>query len=380
MTEQKNHNGRGIFYGVIGVATLVVAIIGATFAYFTATANSTNDITGDMASINFGVQVLKVTKADEERGGMIPMSNNMVEAALSGKSDSSATPGNYSKDNICTDDNGNAVCQVYKIVVTNNGSAEMFVDGYVALSGGSGDPADAGNAQTISHKTSMRWAQVFCTGTDNKLTSCTTAGSTTTGAETAATGGTAVAAFKVLDGTDGSGGAKDTTGFYPAAVKTGAAVVGTVTGDGYINGNQYPYINTNYIRISDHDSSSTDFTRTADATSALVINQRLAAKGATQLEFADANSSTNATSTDVKALYIVVWLSENGHNQTPGATPEGANTANPAAEDFFTGIVAFNSAQGSEVTATFNGYTAVRSDKAGATQQQQGSGTEPSNP
>ena len=28
-----NKNGRGIFYGVIGVATLVVAIIGATFAY-----------------------------------------------------------------------------------------------------------------------------------------------------------------------------------------------------------------------------------------------------------------------------------------------------------------------------------------------------------
>ena len=31
MNEPKN-NGRGIFYGVIGVATLVVAIVGATFA------------------------------------------------------------------------------------------------------------------------------------------------------------------------------------------------------------------------------------------------------------------------------------------------------------------------------------------------------------
>lgn len=34
----ENNNGRGIFYGVIGVATLVVAIIGATFAYFSVTA------------------------------------------------------------------------------------------------------------------------------------------------------------------------------------------------------------------------------------------------------------------------------------------------------------------------------------------------------
>ena len=44
MNEQKNNNGRGIFYGVIGVATLVVAIIGATFAYFTATATNNNTI------------------------------------------------------------------------------------------------------------------------------------------------------------------------------------------------------------------------------------------------------------------------------------------------------------------------------------------------
>ena len=37
----ENNNGRGIFYGVMGVATLVVAIVGATFAYFAASANGT---------------------------------------------------------------------------------------------------------------------------------------------------------------------------------------------------------------------------------------------------------------------------------------------------------------------------------------------------
>ena len=74
MKEQKN-NGRGIFYGVIGVATLVVAIIGATFAYFTATATNATNITGNMASVSFGLDVHKVTTADEKLGGMIPMSN-----------------------------------------------------------------------------------------------------------------------------------------------------------------------------------------------------------------------------------------------------------------------------------------------------------------
>ena len=40
----ENNNGRGIFYGVIGVATLVVAIIGATFAYFSANISSDNQV------------------------------------------------------------------------------------------------------------------------------------------------------------------------------------------------------------------------------------------------------------------------------------------------------------------------------------------------
>ena len=74
MNEQKKNNGKGIFYGVIGVATLVVAIIGATFAYFTATAQAgENVITGNMASIQFGLEVTKVTHVDETKGGMIPI-------------------------------------------------------------------------------------------------------------------------------------------------------------------------------------------------------------------------------------------------------------------------------------------------------------------
>ena len=62
-------------------------------------------------------------------------------------------------------------------------------------------------------------------------------------------------------------------------------------------------------------------------------------------------------------MYIVVWLSENGHNQTAGATDafqEGEQ--NPTGLSFFSGQVVFNSAQGSEVTATFTGATKVQSD------------------
>ena len=357
MNEQKNNNGRGIFYGVIGVATLVVAIIGATFAYFTATATNNNTITGNAATISFTLNVKKVTKADAELGGMIPMSNSMVETAVHGtypgatggatKTDTGATTGHYSSSNICTDDNGNAVCQVYKITVQNTGSASMFIDGYVSLTGGSGDPED--NGKTAQNKTTMRWAQVFCTGTDDALTSCTTAGTTTT----AATGITAWSAL------DDAGTTKD--GFYAAAVKTGNALASAgVTGTGTLSGNSYDIINTNYIRISDHSASATRYTRTEDMTSALVLNQTLApSTGNTTLTTAS-DSTTSVGLTDAKVMYIVVWLSENGHNQSVGAETTNAATA---AANFFQGTVSFNSAQGSEVTATFGGYAAVASDQ-----------------
>ena len=48
--EENNRKGPGVFYAVVGVATLVVAIIGATFAYFTATV--TTDKADDELSYN----------------------------------------------------------------------------------------------------------------------------------------------------------------------------------------------------------------------------------------------------------------------------------------------------------------------------------------
>ena len=60
----ENKNGQGIFYGVIGVATLVVAIIGATFAYFSATAttNYVNNIAGNTLNLTGNALSVSVTR------------------------------------------------------------------------------------------------------------------------------------------------------------------------------------------------------------------------------------------------------------------------------------------------------------------------------
>lgn len=323
--KQQKYNINNIFYGVIGVATLMIAIIGATFAYFTATQSNNNTITGNMATISFDVTVTKMTTVDESKGGMIPMSNNMMEQALTSSS------------GICVDNNGNAVCQVYKITVINTSTASMFVDGYVSLSGGSGVPEDYPTWLYNTAKTTMRWAQAFCsTESDGKVTACTTAGNSTVRASStismAALGGT---------GTKGSG-------LNTAEIKSAS---GDVTGTASINGNNYTVVNRNYIRVSDHAVGSTAYTRANDTTSALVYSQYLDAND----DNAGNNTGTSSsTFTDAQVYYIVVWLSENGHNQTTGAT--GAATA---ANDFFQGNVTFISAQGSEVTATFSGHTKV---------------------
>ena len=337
MKNEKRKHGvsiNNVFYAVIGVATLMIAVIGATFAYYTATASNESTLKGNMATIKFDLDVKKVTDKDNTRGGLIPMSNNMVEQALTKNSSASGK-------GICVDDNGNAVCQVYKITAVNSSTASMFLDGYVSLTGGSGTPADYTASST--NKTTMRWAQVFCsTEASNLVTACTTAGKSTIRSTNdfsfAALGGTTVKADGLNKGEIKAARADVT---YAASSANAAE----------IQGNKYEVIKQNYIRVSDHIAGDYSYKRANDTTSALVYNQYLAAN--------DNNGGNNtgtssSTFTDAQVYYIVVWLSENGHNQTQGATGASENLAN-----FFQGNVTFISAQGSEVTATFSGHTRV---------------------
>ena len=79
--EENNKKGPGIFYAVIGVATLVVAIIGATFAYFSASISSdANAITGQTNNVSGGDLTLNVNKIAFT--GATANSTNLVPAYL----------------------------------------------------------------------------------------------------------------------------------------------------------------------------------------------------------------------------------------------------------------------------------------------------------
>ena len=81
---EENRKGTGVFYAVVGVATLVVAIIGATFAYFSASATNDSDVTGTTASgASLAIAISKVSAAGTEKN-MIPMLSTVTVTASTG--------------------------------------------------------------------------------------------------------------------------------------------------------------------------------------------------------------------------------------------------------------------------------------------------------
>jgi len=107
--EKNNRNGVGVFYGVIGVATLVVAVIGATFAWFTASAGSNaTDITAGSKTAN----TLTFTTVSNLKDNLIPVDDG-----------DSKFPSFIGVDSAkCKDLNQNDICSVYQFTIGNTGT------------------------------------------------------------------------------------------------------------------------------------------------------------------------------------------------------------------------------------------------------------------
>lgn len=116
-----NEDKRGIFFGVVGVLTLIVAIIGATLAYFSINVRSEDDaLTVQAAS----VQIVYEDGNKLDVQNIIPSTKDIAlrtfNRYLEGDTYTSEA-GNvpYEK---CIDDNNNVVCGVYEFTLTNNGT------------------------------------------------------------------------------------------------------------------------------------------------------------------------------------------------------------------------------------------------------------------
>ena len=110
MTERK---GSGTFLIIVSVLTLIVAIVGATFAYFTA--QLSNDTPVEVQSYKFSagmtVEQARPTAAKTDYKALIPLDDANVIKAVDENL------------NNCVDKNGYLVCKAYKITISNSGSA-----------------------------------------------------------------------------------------------------------------------------------------------------------------------------------------------------------------------------------------------------------------
>lgn len=105
----ENKKGNGIFLGVIGVATLIVAIIGATFAYFSASTSSANNaISVNSTQLSLGFSDVTT----QLKANLIPASDTIAKF---GATDTA----HINSKGTCIDDNGNEVCGVYDFFVGN---------------------------------------------------------------------------------------------------------------------------------------------------------------------------------------------------------------------------------------------------------------------
>ena len=139
--ETNQDNGRGIFYAIIGVATLVITLIGATFAYLAASTNSApNAVTAAGATITLGYSDVKIGLKEN----LIPIDTDLTQfakATFTGRGWELETNGDYkltggqpvAKENAvysfsgitkndCRDVNGNNICSVYQFTISNPGT------------------------------------------------------------------------------------------------------------------------------------------------------------------------------------------------------------------------------------------------------------------
>ena len=108
------NNGKGLFYGVIGVATLIVAIIGATFAYFNAS-KTAEGIQGQANNTLKSDLKLEVSKVQWDLANETVASDNLVPADFQNEgADLTATEVNAALTKKCID-GGFTGCHVWKI-------------------------------------------------------------------------------------------------------------------------------------------------------------------------------------------------------------------------------------------------------------------------
>ncbi len=129
-------NGRELFYIVITIAIFIVMAVGATFAFFTATASS-GDASVGTGSATLSLEFISYGTA-WSRADLIPAYRIVSEYSVEFQNDTTLgsntagdnnAPLNDKENNtICKDDFGNSVCSIYEFQVRNPANSPQTVN------------------------------------------------------------------------------------------------------------------------------------------------------------------------------------------------------------------------------------------------------------
>ena len=131
----KDNRSRDIFYGVVAVATLIVALVGATLAYFSISRSSTEGAVNAQAAI-VSVNYQDGQQISAQATELNPSEFKYVKAVYESLSTEDYDAGKQ----ICIDDNDHQICSIYRfsvstdnpdgndIIATLNSEANGFTD------------------------------------------------------------------------------------------------------------------------------------------------------------------------------------------------------------------------------------------------------------
>lgn len=126
MMENENKNDkRGIFLGIVGVLTLIVAIIGASFAYFSLNARSNEDAVKVKAAT---VQIVYEEGQNIAIDNIIPSEQSIALETVRRAGETNSEGETYVA---CVDDNDYNVCGTYDFTLTNKGTTPVEIMAYI---------------------------------------------------------------------------------------------------------------------------------------------------------------------------------------------------------------------------------------------------------
>lgn len=117
----ENDDKKGILFGIIGILTLIMAIIGASLAYFSINTKSSND------ALSVQAAQVKIVYTDGNKlniSKIIPSRQEVVEMAFK----RTIKDENITNKDKCIDDNNQVICGMYEFSVTNNGVGDIAIN------------------------------------------------------------------------------------------------------------------------------------------------------------------------------------------------------------------------------------------------------------